>query len=343
MTTAAPRPASHEVRGSLWTSCEPGLAAPEALPRCLLGSAGGLPGHPQRHALSVSLLRVRVPSGPLSPSESALGQGDHSSRKQERGHQATPGRLRGAASGGAGVPTERDAESRHGPCGLPAASFPSAPPPRIPETLAHRRHLPLPAFRPPWPRVLLGSRSAFWPREEACVGLRPASPLPRAWHDHPVWTCTLSSLAESSRPAALSLAWACLHLPSPQLPFLRPCAIHPRPPWSPHCERRDRSACFWAPGCPPWPRPTQEGPPGSSLTERACPRLPHACQWRDVFRAASCCACRAPTTAGRGPQVQKPLAPPELEAGAAALRPGGKPHLPTLLRGCTPNRRPSGS
>lgn len=111
LTTAAPRPASHEVRGSLWTSCEPGLAAPEALPRCLLGSAGGLPGHPQRHALSVSLLRVRVPSGPLSPSESALGQGDRSSGKQERGHQATHSRLRGAMSGGTGASTERDAES----------------------------------------------------------------------------------------------------------------------------------------------------------------------------------------------------------------------------------------
>ena len=123
------------------------------------------------------------------------------------------------------------------------------------------------------------------------------------------------------------------------------------------CKRRDRSTCSWAPGCPPWPRPACEGPLGSSLSERVCPSLPQACQWRDVFRAASCCACKArrapsspcscfpsaPTTAGRGPQAQKPLAPPEPEDGAVALRPGGKPHLLTLLRGCAPNRRPPGT
>ena len=38
-----------------------------------------------------------------------------------------PAGCMGAASGSSGVSTERDAESQHGPCGLPAAPFPSAP------------------------------------------------------------------------------------------------------------------------------------------------------------------------------------------------------------------------
>ena len=193
LTTAAPRPASHEVRGSLRTSCEPGLAATGGPSQVFAGVSGQVLGRPQRHALSVSLLRVRVPSGPLSPSESALGQGDHSSGKQEWGHRATPGRLRGAASGGAGVSTERGAESRHGPCGLPAAPFPSAPPPCVPETPAHRHHLPLPAFRPPWPRGppgkpehLLATRgSPCW--APPCVSPAPGSArLPRL-DMHPVF------------------------------------------------------------------------------------------------------------------------------------------------------------
>lgn len=139
------------------------------------------------------------------------------------------------------------------------------PRPALPETPAHRRHLPLLTFHPPWLRVHPGSQSASRLCEEVRVGLCPASPLPRARHDHPAWTRTRSSPAESSRPAGLSPAWTCLHLPSPQLPFLRPCAAHPWPPWAPHCARGETAlpvpglqAALPGPGRPvrgPW------GPP----------------------------------------------------------------------------------
>ena len=76
-----------------------------------------------------------------------------------------------------------------------------------------------------------------------------------------------------------------------------------------------------APGCscPPWPRAAREGAPRSTLSERARPRLPQACQWRDVFRVASCCACKTRERSFSLPLSAPPEPPPQRE-GARRCR-----------------------
>ena len=163
----------------------------------------------------------------------------------------------------------------------------------------------------------------------------------------PPRTLTPSSPAESSRPAGLSPTWTSLHLPVPAMTVSASVYRPSTAPWSPRCERRDRSARSGlqlpslAPGGP-------RGAPRSTLSERARPRLPQACQWRDVFRAAPCCACKAregsfslplslpqrPHHSGKGPAGAEAPRPARAGSWAAALHPGAKPHLPTLPRGC---------